>query len=87
MTYLESDTISNGKKWGAFCIAIIVAASSLTWLDCSSPGTLKASLLGSPGPNQTSPPQLAFSFPLLMQAPSCHIVRRSDDEAFCLTCN
>src|SRR6266478_1944728 len=68
ITYLKSEMISRGQKWGTFCITIMTAASSPVWLDCLLLGTLKAVFLGSFGPNQMPPPHLALSFPLFMQA-------------------
>ena len=72
MTYFESVIIIRGQKVGIVVAALITAAISPTWFDCSGPGTRMALLNGLLGLTHIPPPQYAFAFPLLKQAP-CYV--------------
>lgn len=74
MAYFESEMINSGRKAGVVETAWMIAAISPAWLDCWEPGSLVAALCGSSGANHIPLPHLAFSLPLLKQAPSVYTV-------------
>lgn len=74
MTYLESVIIIRGQHVSIVVAALITAAISPTWFDCSGPGTRMALLNGLLGPTHIPLPQYVFAFPLLKQAPSVYAV-------------
>ncbi len=70
ITYLKSDIMVSGQKFGKELIASITAMISPTWLDCLIPGTLMAAFLPWFDLIQMLLPHLAFAFPLFQHAPS-----------------
>ena len=68
--YLESEIILRGMKFEVDFMAVMMAISSPTWFNWFPSGFFIAMFLWSFSLNQVPLPLLAFSLPLLMQAPS-----------------
>ena len=70
IAYIELEIIIRGANLMTEDAALMMAVISATWFDWDGPGILIVWFLSSLGPNQMPLLHLAFSLPLLRQAPS-----------------